>query len=106
MCAERIIEPALFGVIIQSNSRHCGLRLLAIQIPEQCAILGVVRQKRIIPVSENPSVSIGDVVLAIALHPMFVPALKVALKRSHPAYYSLNDCLLETPVVQKCCQLS
>ncbi|WP_228035465.1 TrkA C-terminal domain-containing protein [Oculatella sp. LEGE 06141] len=103
---ERIIEPALFGVIIQLNSRHCGLRLSAIQIPERCAILGVLRQERIIPASENPSVYVGDVVLAIALHPMFVSALKVALKRSHPVYYSLNDCLLKNHVTQKCCRLS
>lgn len=106
MCAERIIEPAFFGVIIQSKSRHCGLRLSAIQIPERCAILGVLRQGQIIPVSENPSVYVGDVILAIALHPMLVPALKVALKRSHSVYYSLNDCLIETSVAQKCCRLS
>ncbi|NJO41865.1 MAG: potassium transporter TrkA [Cyanobacteria bacterium RU_5_0] len=105
MCAERTIEPALFGVIIPPNSSHCGLRLSAIQIPERCALLGILRQERIIPISDNPSVYVGDVVLAIALHPMLVPALNVALKRSHPVYYSLNNCLLKTPVTQKCCRL-
>lgn len=106
MCAERTIEPVLFGVILQPNTSHCGLRLSAIQIPERCALLGLLRRERIIPASENPSVYVGDVVLAIALHPMFTPALKVALKRSHPVYYSLNDCLLETHIAQKCCRLS
>lgn len=105
MCAERAIEPTLFGVIIQPNSSHCGLHLSAIQIPEHCALLGLLRQKRMILANEEPSVYVGDVVLAIALHPMLAPALRVALKRSHPVYYSLNDCLLETPVAQKCCRL-
>ncbi|HIK15062.1 MAG TPA: hypothetical protein IGS53_07165, partial [Leptolyngbyaceae cyanobacterium M33_DOE_097] len=67
-----------------SQPGYCGLRLSSIQIPEQCALLGVLRQERIIPVSENPSVDVGDIVLAIAFHPMMAPALKVALKRSHP----------------------
>lgn len=106
MCAKKIIEPALFGIIIQSNSSHCGLQLSAVQIPEWCELLGLLRQEQIISASENPSIYVGDIVLAIALHPMFAPALKVALKRSHPVYYSLNDCLLETHVPQKCCRLS
>lgn len=106
MCAERIIEPALFGVIIPFNSSHCGLQLSTIQIPEQCALLGVLRREQIIPASEDPEIYTGDFVLAIALHPMFVPVLEFALRQSHPVYYSLNDCLLETHVAQKCCQFS
>lgn len=106
MCTESVIEPALFGVIVQMNSSHCGLQTSAIQVPEQCAILGLLRQEQIILASEDPAIFVGDVILAIALHPMLVPAFKVALKRSHPIYYSLNDCLLETRVAQKCCRLS
>ncbi len=105
MCAERIIKPALVGVIVPFNSSHCSLRLSTIQLPERCALLGLLRQEQIIPASENPSIFVGDIVLAIALHPMFVPALKVALKRSHSVYYSLNDCSLVNPVAQRCCQL-
>ncbi len=103
MCAERMIEPALFGIIVQPNSSHCGLPLSAIQIPECCALLGLLRQERIIPASENPTIFVEDAILAIALHPMFVPALKIALKRSHPLYYSLNNCLLKTYVPENCC---
>jgi TrkA-C domain len=106
MCTQRGIEPALFGVTIQFNSSYCGMQLSAVKIPERCELLGLLRQERLIPISEHPSISVGDVVLAIALHPMFVPALKVALKRSHPVFYSLNDCLLEVHAPQKCCRFS
>lgn len=82
MCTERSIQPALFGVTIQFNSSHCGLQLSAIKIPERCALLGLVRQGQIIPMSENPIVFDGDFILAIALHPMFVPAFKLALKQA------------------------
>jgi Trk K+ transport system NAD-binding subunit len=103
MCIGRSIQPALLEVIIQFNSSHCGLQLSAIRIPERCALLGIVRRQQIIPISENPSILIGNLVLAIAYHPMFAPALKIALQRSHPVYYSLNDCLLEHHVPQARC---
>jgi NhaP-type Na+/H+ and K+/H+ antiporter len=94
MCAVKPTQPALFGVTIQSNSRHCGLCLSAIDIPQHCALLGLLRQEQIILSTENPTICVGDIVLAIAYYPMLVPALKVALKRCHRVYYSLNQCLL------------
>jgi len=89
-------EPAVFTVKIQPNSSLCGIHLTTIKIPERCALLGLLRDDRIIPISEDPSIYAGDFILAIALHPMMVPALKVVLKRTHSVYYSLNDCLLES----------
>lgn len=83
MGTERSIQPALLGITIQFNSSYCGLQLSAIKIPERCALLGLVRQEQIIPMSENPTIVVGDFILAIALHPMFAPALKVALRQAH-----------------------
>lgn len=87
-------EPAMFAVKIQPNSSHCGIHLSAIELPDHCAVLGLLRKNCIIPVSKDPEIYAGDSILAIALHPMLVPALKVVLKKTHSVYYSLNDCLL------------
>jgi hypothetical protein len=89
-------EPAVFSVKIQPNSSLCGIHLTAITVPEKCALLGLLRDNCIIPIGENPAIYAGDFVLAIALHPMMVPALKVVLKRTHPVYYSLQDCLIKS----------
>jgi NhaP-type Na+/H+ and K+/H+ antiporter len=96
MYEERQAEPAVFTVKIQPNSSLCGIHLTAIAMPEQCALLGLLRDGLIISIKENPAIYAGDFVLAIALHPMMVPALKVTLKRTHPVYYSLRDCLIES----------
>lgn len=106
MSTPALPKPALLGVTIQLNSRHCGLSLSAISIPENCVLLGILRQGQIILASEDPFISVGDVILAIALQRMFIPALKVALGRSHSVYYSLHDCLLNRSAVQTCCRVT
>ncbi|MEH1773948.1 MAG: potassium transporter TrkA [Nostoc sp.] len=90
-----ILEPSLFGVLIQANSVYCGIHLTDIQLPDQCAFLGILRESKVISAIDNPSIFAEDYILAIATHPMMVPALKVTLKKIHSVYYSLNSCLLE-----------
>lgn len=92
---DSIVEPNLFGVLVQSNSIYCGISLSSIQLPKQCAVLGILRNKKVILVKENPEIHTEDYILAMAIHPMMTPALKVTLKKTHPVYYSLNDCLVE-----------
>ncbi|MBD2594820.1 TrkA C-terminal domain-containing protein [Nostoc spongiaeforme FACHB-130] len=92
---QSFIEPSLFGVSIQSNSIYCGIHLAKVTLPEQCAFLGILRAGQIIPLQSNPEIYAGDYILAIALNPMMVPALKVTLKKIHSVYYSLSNCLLE-----------
>ncbi len=92
---KKAFELSLFGVLIQDNSVYCGIHLTEIQLPEKCAFLGTLREGLIIPAIDNPSIYAGDYILAIAMHPMMVPALKVTLKKIHSVYYSLNNCLLE-----------
>ncbi len=89
------LEPSLFGVLIQVNSIYCGIYLTEIQLPDKCAFLGILRESQVISATENPIICAGDYILAIATHPMMVPALKVTLKKIHSLYYSLNNCLLE-----------
>ncbi|MEH2359552.1 TrkA C-terminal domain-containing protein [Nostoc sp.] len=92
---KKALEPSLFGVLIQANSVYCGIHLTEIQLPDQCVFLGILREIEVIPATDNPAIFAGDYILAIATHPMMVPALKVTLKKIHSVYYSLNYCLLE-----------
>lgn len=93
---KRIVEPNLFGVEIQPNSIYCGIDLNKIPLPQGCAILGILRNKQIIAIAEEPVIYVGDYILAMAMHPMMTPALKVTLKQTHRVYCSLNACLLES----------
>jgi hypothetical protein len=103
MYATRQAEPSFLGVKVQPDSSHCGIQLSTLKVPERCILLGVLRRDQVISISENPAIYVGDIILAIALYPMFVPELKVVLRQSHPVYYSLQDCLLEDQFVGQCC---
>lgn|GEM_PF-1242744 len=92
---KKALEPSLFGVLIQVNSVYCGIHLTEIQLPDQCVFLGILRESQVISATDNPAIFAGDYILAIATHPLMVPALKVTLKKIHSVYYSLNSCLLE-----------
>ncbi|MEH1863166.1 MAG: TrkA C-terminal domain-containing protein [Nostoc sp.] len=92
---KKTLEPSMFGVLIQANSIYCGIHLTDIQLPNQCIFLGILREEQVISAIDNPSIFVGDYILARATHPMMVPALKVTLKKIHSVYYSLNSCLLE-----------
>jgi NhaP-type Na+/H+ and K+/H+ antiporter len=49
---------------------YCGGYLADIKIPKKCVVLGCLRNKEAIPISENSSISIGDyIILVMALHP-------------------------------------
>lgn len=89
------VEPNLFGVLIHPNSIYCGISLDKIQLPENCAVLGILREGQVISGNNNSTIYAGDYILAVAIHPMMTPALKVTLKKTHSVRYSLNDCLLE-----------
>lgn len=93
---QTFVEPSLIGVFIQPNSSLCGVCFADIQLPEKCVLLGIVREGKVIAATDNPTIYPGDEILAVAIHPMMTPGLKVTLKRTHPIYYSLNQtCLIE-----------
>ncbi|MBD2507028.1 TrkA C-terminal domain-containing protein [Nostoc muscorum FACHB-395] len=92
---KKTLEPSLLGVLIQANSVYCGIHLTEIQLPNQCAFLGILRQNQVLSTIDNPTIFAGDYILAIATNQMMIPALKVTLKKIHSVYYSLNSCLLE-----------
>ena len=91
---QRFVEPSQVGNLILPNSIYCGVRLVQIELPDRCAMLGLIRAGQFIPVSANPTVYSGDYILCIAIHPMMVPALKVTFKKTHPISYFPNNCAL------------
>lgn len=88
-------EPSLLSVFIQPNSIYCGIKLAEIKLPDKCSLLGITRNGQVISSKDNPIIYCGDYLLAIATNPLMTPALKVTLKKTHPLYYSPNNCLLE-----------
>ncbi|MBP5974761.1 TrkA C-terminal domain-containing protein [Brasilonema sp. CT11] len=90
-----LIEPSLIGVFIEPNSTLCGVCFTDIPLPENCVLLGIVREGKVIPATENPTIYPEDEILAVAIHPMMAPALKVTLKKTRPIYSSSNKtCLI------------
>lgn len=90
-----LIEPSLIGVFIQPNSTLCGVCFADIPLPENCVLLGIVREGKVILAIENPTIYPEDEILAVAIHPIMSPALKVTLKKTHPIYSSSNQtCLI------------
>ncbi|MBW4662243.1 MAG: hypothetical protein KME15_26620 [Drouetiella hepatica Uher 2000/2452] len=85
-------ESNLVEVTITFSSYFCGIALSDIAIPEFCVVLGLVRGGEVILASAQPRVHCGDHVLAIALNPTLIPALKVALRKTHLVRYTLQDC--------------
>jgi NhaP-type Na+/H+ and K+/H+ antiporter len=90
------VEPSLFGVLVRTNSIYCGIHLKALSLPEQCSILGILRNRQVVPLAENPVIFRGDYILAMAHHPMRTPTLKWILNKVHPVYYSSHNCLLKS----------
>lgn len=89
-----VMALGLTSVQIVSNSCHCGVALNSLELPDQCFILGIVRNNQVILASEEITIWHGDYILAIALSSSLIPMLKYILQKTHPIYYSLNSCLL------------
>ncbi|MDM9381654.1 hypothetical protein QUB80_13175 [Chlorogloeopsis sp. ULAP01] len=77
----------LISVKIWGNSCHCGKALTSLNLPNECVIIGVVRDTEVILVNAEPIICNGDYILAVALNPALVPMLKVTLNKRYPSYY-------------------
>jgi Trk K+ transport system NAD-binding subunit len=87
-------EPNLVGVTIQENSSYCGVILSRIQLPENCVAVGLLRKEQLILAGNKPTVQSGDYLLALALNPAVVPALKIILRKTHPISWFPLRCSL------------
>ncbi|WP_051036598.1 TrkA C-terminal domain-containing protein [Calothrix sp. PCC 6303] len=85
----------LTSVKIQINSCYCGMALSHLKLPPNCFLLGIVRGVHIILASEEATIHCGDDLLGVALSSAQMPALKFILQKTHPIYYSFNECLLD-----------
>ncbi len=54
----------------------------AVQLPEQCYLLGLVRGDQLFSLSDDPEIAEQDWVIAITLNEMLLPELKVCLQQS------------------------
>jgi hypothetical protein len=84
----RATKPRLLGLTIQPTSDYCGMLLANVKLPDRCLTLGLLRHNRFLALLENPVIYAGDYLLAIALHPMMTPALKVVLAKTRTGYDS------------------
>lgn len=65
---------------IYFHSVHLGKPLGAIEMPESCHFLGLIRSERLVLAHENPIVQDGDSLIAIAMDPSISPALENCLQ--------------------------
>ncbi|MDZ4876937.1 MAG: hypothetical protein CLLPBCKN_006372 [Chroococcidiopsis cubana SAG 39.79] len=87
-------EPNLVGVTIQENSVYSGIDLSRIQLPKNCVFVGLMRKEQLILAGNEPTIRYGDYLLALALVPAVVPALKMVLRKTHPVSWSPLRCSL------------
>jgi hypothetical protein len=86
----------LTSVKIRINSCYCGIALSHLKLPQSCFLLGILRGECIILASAEPTIYCGDNLLGIALNSVQMPALKFVLQKTHPIYYSFDECLLDS----------
>lgn len=84
----------LTSVKIQINNCWCGLALSNLKLPLNCFLLGLVRGNQVISASAEPTIYCGDELLGLTMNSDQVAALKFLLQKTHPIYYSFDECLL------------
>lgn len=75
-------KSKLVQVWIQPHSKHCGHKISEIHLPKQCQIMGLIRQEEVILANEDPVICSNDIVIAVAINPMFLPGLKLCLEQA------------------------
>lgn len=78
-----IEKPVLVTTTINFNSCYCGRRLKTIQLPKNCLFFGVMRKGEVILAGEDIEIWCSDRIMALAMNPLIVPALKVTSSRTH-----------------------
>jgi hypothetical protein len=93
--SQQLTSPQAVTIPIRYESYHCGVSLNQLELPQTCVVLGLVRGSQVLLASTNPLIHSGDYIIAVALDPTLIPALKVVLRKTVPVYYSLNDCSIQ-----------
>ncbi|MBE9007297.1 hypothetical protein IQ259_20050 [Fortiea sp. LEGE XX443] len=89
------MDIALTSVKISINSCHCGIVISRLQLPDKCFIIGIIRNNQVISANTETLIFCEDYVLATALNPALIPALKLVLNKKHPIHYSHPECLIK-----------
>ncbi|WP_204139612.1 hypothetical protein [Halomicronema sp. CCY15110] len=77
-------KPLTYVHQMYFNSAYLGTRLSAVQLPEQCYLLGLVRGDQLFDLRDDPEITEQDWVVAITLNEMLLPELEVCLQQSIP----------------------
>jgi Trk K+ transport system NAD-binding subunit len=75
-------RPKLVQIWIQPHNRNCGHNISELCLPQQCQVMGLIRQEKIILANEDPVICGHDFVVAVAVNPMFLPELKLCLEQA------------------------
>ncbi|WP_414575547.1 hypothetical protein [Anabaena sp. CCY 9402-a] len=84
----------LISLKVQINNCWCGVAVSNLHLPANCFLIGLVRGNKVISASAEPTIFCGDELLGLTLNSAQVPELKFVLQKTHPIYYSFNECLL------------
>jgi Trk K+ transport system NAD-binding subunit len=70
------MKAKILTCTIYFHSVHLGKPLEAIEMPNDCHFLGIVRAGRLVHAHENPILQDGDSLIAIAMNSSISPALR------------------------------
>jgi Trk K+ transport system NAD-binding subunit len=84
----------LVRIKVPVNSCYCGMSLNDLKLPKSCFLVGLIRGDRIILASAEPTIHYEDDLLGISLNSAQITELKFTLQKTHPIYYSFDECLL------------
>jgi NhaP-type Na+/H+ and K+/H+ antiporter len=89
------MKPEVLTYLICMNSCYLEHRLKSILLPPACYLFGLVRHNRLILAASNPIIQEQDWLVAIALQPSQLPALKVCLKQSRSIFWHSESSILD-----------
>ncbi|MEB3358998.1 MAG: hypothetical protein VKK04_19895 [Synechococcales bacterium] len=76
------MKPSIATHQIYFNSAYLGSQLSSLQLPEQCYLLGLVREDRVYTLADNPEIAEQDWLIAVALSESLLPELELYLKQT------------------------
>ncbi|ELR99885.1 hypothetical protein [Gloeocapsa sp. PCC 73106] len=86
-----ILEPKVIQVRVQFNSAYYLQSMSSIELPQDCYLLGIIRENSFIEVSKNPTMIEQDIIVAVTTHPGFGPLLKHQLKKTQSEVWRFHN---------------
>lgn len=74
------MKPSTSVHQVYINNAYLGSRLSDIEVPEQCYLLGLVRDNQVFTLADNPILLEQDWLIAVALNESLMPELDLCLR--------------------------